>query len=225
MFNRQTLALVVKDKIQMLPLAQINYAIENGFINADTLFFNNLVALNEPDSFQTYLAPLHRTKWVVYAKQPFAGPEQVLAYLARYTHRVAIGNGRIVGLDDTHVSFRWKDYRDSGHHRSKIMRLEAGEFMRRFLLHVLPDGLHRIRHYGLFANGHRAEKSVLCRKLLAVPAPSKSAEEARIDGALGTNDDLPPCPCCGGRMKIIEIFERGASPRTSLSPAIAIDTS
>ena len=191
----------------------------------DLLFFNNLVALNEPDSFQTYLAPLHRTKWVVYAKQPFAGPEQVLAYLARYTHRVAIGNGRIVGLDDTHVSFRWKDYRDSGHHRSKIMRLEAGEFMRRFLLHVLPDGLHRIRHYGLFANGHRAEKSVLCRKLLAVPAPSKSAEEARIDGALGTNDDLPPCPCCGGRMKIIEIFERGASPRTSLSPAIAIDTS
>ena len=110
-----------------------------------------------------------RAEWVVYAKRPFAGPEQVLAYLARYTHRVAIANSRLLDLDETHVSFRWKDYRENGRHKSKVMRLAAGEFMRRFLLHVLPDGFHRIRHYGLFANGHRANKLALCRILLNVP--------------------------------------------------------
>ena len=191
----------------------------------DLQFFNDLKALKERESFQSYLVPMRRTEWVVYAKQPFSGPAQVLAYLARYTHRVAIGNSRIVGLDDTHVSFCWKDYRDSGHHRSKIMRLEAGEFMRRFLLHVLPNGLHRIRHYGLFANGHRAEKLALCRKLLAVPTPSTSAEERTIEDASGADDNSSPCPCCGGRMKIIETLERGASPRTPMIPEIVIDTS
>src|SRR5208283_1549216 len=108
--------------------------------------------------------------WVVYAKRPFAGPAQVLAYLARYTHRVAIANSRLLHLDDHQVSFRWKDYRENGPSQSKVMRLAVGEFMRRFLLHVLPDGFHRIRHYGLFANGHRADKLVLCRMLLDVPA-------------------------------------------------------
>ena len=129
----------------------------------------------------------------------------MLAYLARYTHRVAISNRRLIAIDDTHVSFRWKDYRENGRSRSKVMRLAAGEFMRRFLLHVLPDGFHRIRHYGLFANGHRAEKLALCRKLLDV-APAVNDEHGD-DG--DHNDDLPPCPCCGGRMKIIETFERG----------------
>ena len=102
----------------------------------------------------------------MYAKQPFAGPEQVLAYLARYTHRVAIGNSRLVELTDEHVSFRWKDYRAKGRSKAKIMRLSPAEFMRRFLMHVLPDAFHRIRHYGLLANGHRAENLAHCRALL-----------------------------------------------------------
>src|ERR1700682_1036476 len=133
-------------------------------------FFTDLVSLNEAKAFAAALAPLRTTEWLAYAKQPFAGPKQVLAYLARYTHRVAIANSRLLDLDETHVSFRWKDYRESGHHKSKVMRLEVGEFMRRFLLHVLPDGFHRIRHYGLFANGHRANKLALCRTLLDVPS-------------------------------------------------------
>ena len=121
-------------------------------------FFADLVSLNEASAFAAILAPLRRAEWVVYAKKPFAGPKQVLAYFARYTHRVAIANSRLIDLDETHVSFRWKDYRESGRRKSKVMRLSAGEFMRRFLLHVLPNGFHRIRHYGLFANGHRADK-------------------------------------------------------------------
>jgi hypothetical protein len=132
-------------------------------------FFTALVSLNEAKAFAAALAPLRTTEWVVYAKQPFAGPEQVLAYLARYTHRVAIANSRLLDLDQTHVSFRWKDYRENGGHKSKVMRIKVAEFIRRFLLHVLPNGFHRIRHYGLFANGHRADKLALCRSLLDVP--------------------------------------------------------
>jgi hypothetical protein len=163
-------------------------------------FFNNLVGLKDVTAFRAYLVPLRKTEWVVYAKRPFAGPSQVLAYLARYTHRVAISNGRLVDLDDQHVSFRWKDYRENGASRSKIMRLVAGEFIRRFLLHILPDGFHRIRHYGLFANGHRADKIALCRTLLdAAPV----LVERNADGA----SEPPPCPCCGGRMMLIESFD------------------
>jgi Putative transposase/Transposase zinc-binding domain len=176
-------------------------------------FFNDLTGLEDADAFRAHLAPLRSSEWVVYAKRPFAGPAQVLAYLARYTHRVAISNRRLIAIDETHVSFRWKDYRENGRSRSKVMRLAAGEFMRRFLLHVLPDGFHRIRHYGLFANGHRAEKLALCRKLLKV-APTVNEEQAHGDH----NDDPPPCPCCGGRMKRIETFERGQMPRTNVSP-------
>ena len=173
----------------------------------DLQFFNDLAPLGAADAFRSFLAPLRKMEWVVYAKQPFAGPEQVLAYLARYTHRVAISNRRIVGLDDTHVSFRWKDYRENGHHRSKTMRLDTGEFMRRFLLHVLPNGFHRIRHYGLFANGHRAEKLALCRKLLDVPvAPTIETDEQDAEQQIEGHDP-PPCPCCGGRMMVIEIFD------------------
>ena len=163
-------------------------------------FFTNLAGLNDARAFSAHLAPLRKIEWVVYAKRPFAGPSQVLAYLARYTHRVAIGNGRLVGLDDKHVSFRWKDYRQNGAARSKVMRLAVGEFIRRFLLHILPDGFHRIRHYGLFANGHRADKIALCRTLLdAAPV----SVDCNADGA----HEPPPCPCCGGRMMVIERFD------------------
>ena len=165
--------------------------------------FGDLAGLAEPGSFKANLAAQRRRDWVVYAKPPFAGPEQVLAYLARYTHRVAIANSRLVALDDDgQVSFRWKDYRANGRSKPKVMRLPAGEFMRRFLLHVLPDGFHRIRHYGLFANGHRAAMLKRCRELLGVPpAPAEAdgSEEQR-----GARTEVPACPCCGGPMRIIE---------------------
>src|ERR1700730_12362833 len=163
-------------------------------------FFTDLGALKDARAFRAYLAPLRRRKWVVYAKRPFAGPAQVLAYLARYTHRVATGNSRLLSLCDGTVSFRWRDYKDDN--KSKVMTLETGEFIRRFLLHVLPDGFHRIRHYGLFANGHRADKLAVCRKLLKVaPAPIGCNSEDHDDGDAADNDP-PPCPCCGGRVRI-----------------------
>jgi hypothetical protein len=183
-------------------------------------FFNDLAGLEDANAFREHVAPLRNSEWVVYAKRPFAGPEQVLAYLARYTHRVAISNRRLIAIDETHVSFRWKDYRENGRSRSKVMCLTAGEFMRRFLLHVLPDGFHRIRHYGLFANGHRAEKLALCRRLLDV-APAIT-DQPGDDG--DRNDDPPACPCCGGRMMIIETFERGQRPRAHI-PIPRNDTS
>jgi hypothetical protein len=172
-------------------------------------FFTDLDPLRDPRSFRAYLAPLHKGKWVVYAKQPFAGPAQVLAYLARYTHRVAIANSRLLSLSDGKVRFRWKDYKDDN--KSKVMTLEAGEFIRRFLLHVLPDGFHRIRHHGLFANGHRADKLALCRKLLEVAPVSvdRNSEDHGDDSA--PQNDSPPCPCCGGRMKILETFDGALS--------------
>jgi hypothetical protein len=172
-------------------------------------FFTDLDPLRDPRSFRAYLAPLHEGKWVVYAKQPFAGPAQVLAYLARYTHRVAIANSRLLSLSDGKVRFRWRDYKDDN--KSKVMTLEAGEFIRRFLLHVIPDGFHRIRHYGLFANGHRADKLALCRKLLEVASVSvdRNSEDHGDDSA--PQNDSPPCPCCGGRMKILETFDGALS--------------
>jgi hypothetical protein len=169
-------------------------------------FFTDLAGLNEPDAFQAHLAPLRTQEWVVYAKRPFAGPQQVLAYLARYTHRVAIANSRLLDLNDHHVSFRWKDYRENGDHKNKVMKLAVGEFMRRFLLHVLPDGFHRIRHYGLFANGHRTDKLVLCRTLLHVPAAEASPTN-RDEREAAPVFERPACPCCGGRMKVIESFD------------------
>jgi hypothetical protein len=170
-------------------------------------FFSGLVALKDREVFQAYLAPLRTQEWVVFAKRPFAGPKQVLAYLARYTHRVSIGNSRLLDLTDEHVNFRWKDYRDNGDQKNKVMRLAVGEFMRRFLLHVLPDGFHRIRHYGLFANGHRADKLVLCRTLLDVPAAESNHTSQDEEAEPASASEPPPCPCCGGRMKIIESFE------------------
>jgi len=180
---------------------------EEAHAKGELQFFSNLIGLADEASFRAYLAPLRKSEWVVYAKRPFAGPSQVLAYLARYTHRIAIANSRLLEVDDNHVSFRWRDYRENGEHKGKVMRVDAGEFMRRFLLHVLPDGFHRIRHYGLFANGHRADKLVLCRKLLAVPPTTTERDGDEHDEQGAVDNDPPPCPCCGGRMRVIETFD------------------
>jgi Putative transposase/Transposase zinc-binding domain len=173
-------------------------------------FFNDLASLKDTKAFRAYLAPLRKSEWVVYAKRPFAGPKQVLAYLARYTHRVAIVNSRLLSLAEGKVCFRWKDYRQGA--KSKVMTLDAGEFIRRFLLHVLPDGFHRIRHYGLFANGHRADKIMLCRKLLDAPPPVPTAGTGTDSESHGESEP-PPCPCCGGRMKVVETFDGPLSRR------------
>src|SRR6266403_120296 len=136
-------------------------------------FFGDYAHLASKAAFKTYLAPLHRTKWFVYSKRPFAGPEQVLAYLSRYTHRVAISNRRLISADATGVTFKYKDYRIQGPERHKTMTLATDEFIRRFLMHVLPKGFHRIRHYGLFANGNRAAAIAHARELLAMAPPVK----------------------------------------------------
>jgi hypothetical protein len=169
-------------------------------------FFGDLANLNEAKAFASALAPLRTAEWVVYAKKTFAGREQLLAYLARYTHRVAITNGRLLELDQTHVTFRWKAYRKGGGHKSKVMRIEIGEFIRRFLLHTLPNGFHRIRHYGLLANGHRADKLALCRSLLAGTAASADRHDESNNEIRVPNYKPPPCPCCGGHMTIVETF-------------------
>jgi len=191
-------------------------------------FFGGHAALADVQAFSTYLAPLRKIEWVVYAKRPFGGPQAVLAYLSRYTHRVAIANSRLIAYDRSSVTFRWKDYRADSRDRQKVMTLATGEFIRRFLIHVLPQGFHRIRHYGLFASGKRGENIARARELLNVPAPQHEARDAA-----GPEADEPltlshPCPCCGGRMIIIERFQRGASPRTrpaASTAAIRIDTS
>jgi hypothetical protein len=185
-------------------------------------FFGNQAALADPQAFAAYLAPLRRTEWVVYAKRPFGGPQAVLAYLSRYTHRVAIANSRLIAFDHANVTFRWKDYRAEGSDRQKIMTLATGEFIRRFLTHVLPQGFHRIRHYGLLASGTRAVNVARARELLAVSKPEAQPPEAAVDSS------KPDCPCCGGRMIVIEVFERGATPRhrpTGPTNVIRIDTS
>jgi hypothetical protein len=174
-------------------------------------FFGENAALHDAGTFRTFLTPLRRMEWVVYAKRPFAGPDQVLSYLARYTHRVAIANSRLLAFDGERVTFKWKDYRREGQSRYGVMTLDAHEFIRRFLLHVLPERFHRIRHYGLFANSDRAENLAKARALLAGRA---HPEPARIE----TLAELPPsisCPCCGGSMILIEVFARGAMPITS----------
>jgi putative transposase/transposase-like zinc-binding protein len=191
-------------------------------------FFGHLAALTDKTTFKRFLAPLRRIKWVVYCKDPFGGPEQVLRYLSRYTHRVAISNRRLVAADDGGVSFRWKDYRIDGPKRWKTMTLLPAEFIRRFLLHVLPKGFRRIRHYGLFANANRTEAIARARELLAVAPPPPKPEPV----ATAAPDEprvLPTrCPCCGGRMHVIEVFARGCEPRHRPTPTravIRIDTS
>ena len=174
-------------------------------------FFGEHRHLVDAQAFSRYLRPLRKAEWVVYAKRPFAGPEAVLAYLSRYTHRVAIANSRLIALDHNAVTFKWKDYRAKGRSRQKVMTLAPGEFIRRFLIHVLPSGFHRIRHYGLFANGGRAENLARARRLLAVETRQDQPEPV-MDA-----DEPPslsiPCPYCGGRMIIIETFEHNRAPR------------
>jgi hypothetical protein len=185
-------------------------------------FYGEHSPLAEREAFTAYLRPLRKIEWVVYAKRPFGGPETVLAYLSRYTHRVAIANHRLIAADANTVSFRYKDYRNDGPARYKVMTLATGEFIRRFLMHVLPKGFHRIRHYGLFAKPSRADNIARARQLLAV---SQAHDESV--GGHATNPEEAPinrCPCCGGRMIIIETFERGCQPKNAPA-AIRIDTS
>jgi hypothetical protein len=187
-------------------------------------FFGNHANLADRNAFTAFLAPIRKLEWVVYAKEPFAGPEPVLRYLARYTHRVAISNRRLVAADEGGVAFRWKDYRLDAPDRWKTMTLQPHEFIRRFLMHVLPKGFHRIRHYGLFANGNRAANVARLRQLLSVPAVVQEVvEEASCDD----QRQLPcPCPRCGGRMIIIETFAAGMQPTSWPAPTpIRIDTS
>ena len=170
-------------------------------------FFGSLAQLSDRRAFLRYLSPLRKKRWVVYAKPPFAGPEAVLAYLSRYTHRVAISNSRLIHHDESGVTFRYKDYRRSGADRQQVMTLTANEFIRRFLLHVLPGGFHRIRHYGLLAGGTRSARLALARQLLAVaPPPDDPATD-------DPPDTHTPCPCCSGRMVVIETFARWRQPR------------
>lgn len=178
-------------------------------------FFGDLNELTDARAFAAYLTPLRKTEWVVYAKPPFGGPEQVLAYLSRYTHRVAISNSRLVSADANTVAFRWKDYRIRRGDRMKVMRLDPHEFIRRFLIHVLPDGFHRIRHYGLLASTARKANITKIRTLLDAQKPEP--EDAT------TAEVIPltlrePCPGCGGAMRIIETFRRGEVPRSRAPP-------
>jgi hypothetical protein len=169
-----------------------------------------LAHLRDPTAFAAYLAPLRRKDWFVYAKPPFAGPKAVLAYLSRYTHRVAISNRRLIAVTDDGVTFRVKDYRRNGRERYRTMTLPPGEFIRRFLLHVLPKGFHRIRHYGLLAGATRKANLARARELLDMPeAEARVAAEATAP----PRDRRTPCPCCGGRMITVATFGRSHRPR------------
>jgi len=185
-------------------------------------FFGDHAPLTACRAFGAYLRALRKIEWVVYSKRPFGGPEAVLAYLSRYTHRVAIANSRLIAFDERGVTFKWKDYRVEGSDRYKQMTLATDEFIRRFLIHVLPKGLHRIRHYGLFAKNACADNIARARELLAAAKPEGQPTAAAVD------PNKPNCPCCGGRMIIIEVFERGCTPRhrpTGPVTVIRIDTS
>jgi hypothetical protein len=194
-------------RFRRLFLKELNKAYQDGRLK----FFADLAALADAAVFARHLARLRGCKWVVFAKPPFGGPERVLAYLSRYTHRVAIANSRLLALEHGKVSFRWKDYRAGG--AAKVMTLAADEFIRRFLLHALPDGFMRIRHYGLFANGQRTANLALARSLLAAaPPPAPPPHNARELLRALTGHDLAICPCCGGPMVQIAILPRSHAP-------------
>ena len=181
-------------------------------------FFGALAALADAAKFRQWLAPMRQCEWVVYAKRPFAGPQAVLAYLSRYTHRVAISNSRLLAMDERGVSFGWKDYRAKGRTRHKTMTLAPQEFMRRFLLHVLPSGFHRIRHYGLLANGARKSCLALARQLLQVTPEQTVIHET--ENTAQTRPQPEPriapafvCRHCGKAMAIVQCFVRGQAIR------------
>jgi Putative transposase/Transposase zinc-binding domain len=191
-------------------LEMLEHAFEAGELN----FFSALANLQNRDTFQQYLAPVRKKEWVVYAKPPFAGPEQVLDYVGRYTHRVAISNNRLLDSEDGHVRFRWKDYADDN--QQKSMTLTADEFIRRFLLHALPSGMQRIRYYGLLGNRHRTENLTRCRDVLNMPAKTTTPDEpaasrdyrSRYEALTGKS--LHQCPACReGCMRLIELLPRG----------------
>jgi len=180
-------------------------------------FHGRFAHLADRSAFLRHLSPVRKKRWIVYAKPPFAGPEAVLAYLSRYTHRVAISNSRLLRFDETGVTFRYKDYRRDGGDRQQVMTLRPDEFIRRFLLHVLPKGFHRIRHYGLLASSARKASLARARQLLGVAPPT---DDAPADQA----DARPPCPCCGGHMVIIETFERWRQPRAPPNDTVPTGT-
>lgn len=180
-------------------------------------FFGELAGLADSKAFAAWLAPFRKTEWVVYAKPPFGGPEAVLAYLSRYTHRIAISNARLVSADAHTVAFHWKDYRVKSGDRQKVMRLATPEFIRRFLIHVLPDGFHRIRHYGLLANATRKANITKIRALLCVQNPEQNAAP-EPEPEITPLTLREPYPCCGGPMRIIEIFRRGQKPMSRAPP-------
>ena len=214
-------------------LAMLKAAHEAGRLE----FFGRHAGLADKATFKAFLEPLYTTNWHVHAKRPFAGPEQVLAYLARYTHRVAISSSRLVSADATGVTFKYKDYRIEGPDRYKTMTVEPGEFIRRFMLHVLPKGLHRIRHYGLLARSRtKADTLAKARELIAVVQPvtllpTREQAEAAAKSATAASEAAKPthsCPCCGGVMVIIETFDAGSTPRHRPSAPVApirVDTS
>jgi hypothetical protein len=191
----------------------------NAFDAGKLEFFSSLQSLRDRSSFLDYLAPLREAEWVVYAKRPFAGPEQVFDYVGRYTHRVAISNNRLLDIAGAKVTFRYKDYRHDA--QQKTMTLQADEFIRRFMLHVLPEGFQRIRYYGFLANRYREQKLAQCRDLLGMPAPEPAIPKARNDYRDGyeqlTGSSLSKCPVCRqGHMLLIEILPR--SPHRCLTP-------
>jgi hypothetical protein len=190
-------------------------ALQQAHRDGQLRFFGEHASLVDAQAFSRWLSPLRQCEWVVYAKRPFAGPEAVLAYLSRYTHRVAISNSRLIALDERGVTFRWKDYRAKGRTRYKAMTLDVAEFMRRFLLHVLPGGFHRIRHYGLLANCCRSANLAIARQLLQASPP----EPKQCDESL---DDHPPtfvCPHCGHAMIVVQTFTRGQPIRAPPYPS------
>ena len=187
-------------------------------------FYGVHAQLADPNAFAKFLAPLRKRRWFVYAKRPFAGPKAVLAYLARYTHRVAISNSRLIKIDAKSVTFKVKNYRLKGRARYATMTLDVGEFIRRFLIHVLPKGFHRIRHCGFLASTTKAANLAMARKRLDASAPDITSDTPTADADAA----MRRCPCCGGRMHVIETFARGETPHHHPSPrtaAIKIDTS
>jgi len=207
---------VLSRLFRRLFLERLNQAYQSGELK----FFGEHRSLAKAKAFADWLKPFRKTEWVVYAKRPFAGPEAVLAYLARYTHRVAIANSRLLKFDDQGVTFKWKDYRSKQRFRHKAMTLKTDEFIRRFLIHVLPSGFHRIRHYGLLANSRREENLKRARQLLIVQAKEAVNEKVASEATKSPQDPVAKpvqstytCPDCGNPMVIIECFERGQLPR------------
>jgi hypothetical protein len=209
---------VLSRLFRRLFLEQLMAAYDRG----DLQFFGEHQDLKDANHFKAWLLPLRQIEWVVYSKKPFAGPKAVLAYLSRYTHRVAIANSRLLSLDDRGVTFKWKDYRCKGRTRHKVMTLETDEFIRRFLMHVLPAGFHRIRHYGLLANTRKKDHLAQARALLARPPAVTDASSDKPQGQVDTLNNEQAgepvhstfvCPYCSSPMIVVQVFARGQLPR------------